>query len=81
MCNLALAPRALAKAIGIIGQHGYNMTALRSRPMRKHSWEYYFYVEIDGTTHTEKGAEMLAELGKVCDKLKVAGSFAPHVEI
>ena len=72
---------ALAKAIGIIGRHGYNMTALRSRPMRKHSWEYYFYVEIDGSTDTEAGAKMLGELGKVCDKLKVAGSFAPRVEI
>ena len=72
---------ALANAIGIIGRHGYNMTALRSRPMRKHSWEYYFYVEIDSSTDTEAGAKMLGELGKVCDKLKVAGSFAPRVEI
>ena len=72
---------SLANAIGIIGRYGYNMTALRSRPMRKHSWQYYFYVEIDGTVDTENGKQMLAELETVCDRLKVAGSFAPHTEL
>ena len=72
---------SLANAISIIGKYGYNMTALRSRPLKKHSWQYYFYVEIDGTTDNEKGQKMIEELNKVCDKLKVAGSFAPHVEI
>ena len=72
---------SLATAIGIIGRYGYNMTALRSRPMRKHSWQYYFYVEIDGDVHTENGACMLEELAEVCDSLKVAGTFAPHAEI
>ena len=72
---------SLANAIAIIGRHGYNMTALRSRPMKRHSWQYYFYVEIDGATDTECGTSMLGELRRVCDQLKVAGSFAPHTEI
>ncbi len=72
---------SLAKAISIIGKFGYNMTALRSRPMKKHSWQYYFYIEIDGSTDTVEGKQMIDELGEVCDKLKVAGTFAPHVEI
>lgn len=72
---------SLAKAISIIGKFGYNMTALRSRPMKKHSWQYYFYIEIDGSTDTVEGKKMIDELGEVCDKLKVAGTFAPHVEI
>ena len=72
---------ALADAIGIIGKYGYNMTALRSRPLKQHSWQYYFYVEIDGTVDNDKGKCMMKELDKVCDKLKVAGTFAPHVRI
>lgn len=72
---------SLAKAISIIGKYGYNMTALRSRPLKKHSWQYYFYIEIDGTTDNEEGREMLAELNGVCDRLKIAGTFAPHSEI
>ena len=72
---------SLANAISIIGKFGYNMTALRSRPLRKHSWQYYFYIEIDGTTDTAEGKQMLEELNKVCDQLKVVGTFAPHTEI
>ena len=72
---------SLANAISIIGKYGYNMTALRSRPLRKHSWQYYFYIEIDGTTDTAEGKQMLEELNKVCDQLKVVGTFAPHTEI
>lgn len=72
---------SLANAISIIGQYGYSMTALRSRPMKKHSWQYYFYIEIDGSVDTENGQTMLEALGEVCDQLKVAGTFAPHAEI
>ena len=72
---------SLANAIGIIGKYGYNMTALRSRPMKKHSWQYYFYVEIDGITDTDNGKKMIAELDQICDQLKVAGTFTPHTEI
>ena len=72
---------SLANAISIIGKYGYNMTALRSRPLKKHSWQYYFYIEIDGTINNDTGADMMEELGQVCDQLKVAGTFAPHTEI
>ena len=57
------------------------MTALRSRPLKQHSWQYYFYIEIDGTTDNVEGKKMMGELSKVCDKLKIAGTFAPHIAI
>lgn len=72
---------SLANAISIIGRYGYNMTALRSRPMKKQSWQYYFYVEIDGSLNNENGENMLKELKNICDILKVAGGFSPHTEI
>lgn len=72
---------SLANALAIIGRYGYNMTALRSRPMKKHSWQYYFYVEVDRSVDTENGKNMLEELSRVCDSLKTAGTFAPHTEI
>ena len=49
--------------------------------MRKHSWQYYFYVEIDGSIDSENGKKMIEELTEVCDKLKVAGTFTPHTEL
>jgi chorismate mutase/prephenate dehydratase len=57
------------------------MTTLRSRPLKKHSWQYYFYIEIDGLADTDEGKQMIDDLSKVCDQLKVVGTFAPHVEI
>ena len=72
---------SLANAISIIGKYGYNMTALRSRPLKKHSWQYYFYIEVDGTINVEEGQKMIAELNGVCDRLKIAGTFKPHSEI
>jgi chorismate mutase/prephenate dehydratase len=66
---------ALAKAIEVIGRHGFNMRALRSRPMKELLWQYYFYVEAEGNAHTENGRAMLTELLEYCDKLKVVGSF------
>ncbi len=66
---------ALAKAIDVIGSHGYNMRTLRSRPMKKLLWEYYFYVEAEGNVQTEDGLSMMEELSEFCDKLKFAGTY------
>lgn len=69
---------ALAKAIDVIGGHGFNMRTLRSRPMKELLWEYYFYVEAEGNVKSEKGKEMMAELSKFCDKLKFVGSYVKY---
>ena len=66
---------ALAKAINIIGQHGFNMRTLRSRPMKELIWQYYFYVEVEGNIQTEEGNKLIHSLNEFCDKLKFAGSY------
>lgn len=66
---------ALSQAINILGAHGYNMSNLRSRPMKSLQWEYYFYVEADGNVNTENGKDMLKELSAVCAKLKLVGAY------
>ena len=67
---------SLARAIDIIGRHGFNMRTLRSRPMKELLWQYYFYVEAEGNIHGEEGRAMLKELNTCCDRLKVAGTYA-----
>ena len=66
---------ALAKAIDIIGKHGFNMRTIRSRPMKDLLWQYYFYVEAEGNVHTDEGKEMMKELHNYCDKLKSIGTY------
>lgn len=67
---------ALAKAIDVIGQHGFNMRCLRSRPMKELLWQYYFYVEAEGAIHSPAGKEMLGELEEFCDRLKMVGTYS-----
>lgn len=72
---------ALAKAIDIIGRHGFNMRTLRSRPRKDLLWEYYFYIELEGDLRGEEGKAMLQELSGCCDSVRVAGSFQAHCRI
>ncbi|MBE6644100.1 MAG: bifunctional chorismate mutase/prephenate dehydratase [Ruminococcaceae bacterium] len=66
---------ALAKAIDVIGKHGFNMISLRSRPMKDLLWQYYFYVEAEGNVNTPSGKNMMLELHNYCDKLKSVGTY------
>lgn len=70
---------ALAKAINVIGAHGFNMRVLRSRPVKDSNWQYYFYVEAEGNVNSEEGDEMLAELKEYCEQLKVVGNYSNQI--
>ena len=67
---------SLAKALNIIGAHGFNMRNVRSRPLKGLIWNYYFYVELEGNINTLDGKEMLEELSTFCDKLKLLGTYS-----
>ena len=71
----------LANALSIIGEYGYNMRVIRSRPLKEKNWQYYFYAEIEGDISTEAGEKMLNALGEYCEALKVVGSYKPDVRI
>ncbi len=66
---------SLARAIGIIGKHGFNMRSLRSRPMKELLWQYYFYMEAEGDIYSDNGRAMMEELSSCCDKLKIVGCY------
>lgn len=72
---------ALAKAINVISDHGFNMKALRSRPVRDHDWQYYFYVEAEGDDASEQGQAMLQNLARQCETLKVAGHYTAEISL
>jgi chorismate mutase/prephenate dehydratase len=69
---------ALARAIEVIGSHGFNMRTLRSRPMKELLWQYYFYVETEGDLSSDEGVKMMEELGEFCDRLKIVGTYRSH---
>ena len=71
----------LAKAINVISDYGFNMTALRSRPVREKAWQYYFYVVAEGDVSSPRGQRMLEALSGQCDKLKVVGHYAAETDL
>lgn len=63
----------LAEVIKIIAQNGYNMESIKSRPMPKVSWEYYFYTELVGDG---MDAEKLVEqLTPICHTVRILGAY------
>ncbi len=72
---------ALAKAINVIGDWGFNMKALISRPVQDKAWQYYFYVETEGDATSPEGRRMLALLSEQCETLKIAGHYAREITL
>ncbi|MGN1206668.1 MAG: prephenate dehydratase domain-containing protein [Eubacteriales bacterium] len=72
---------ALARAIASIGEHGFNMRSLRSRPTKKLIWSNFFFVEAEGNLNSPAGQAMLDDLGTLCSGLKVLGSYERVTEL
>lgn len=66
---------SLGKAISIIGENGFNLKALKSRPTKELVWSYYFYAEGEGNINSENGRKMLEQLKEKCSELRVIGCF------
>ncbi len=71
----------LSRAISVIGENGFNMRSLKSRPTKNLNWDYYFYVEGEGCIYTPAGEKLLVALSEVCSGLKVIGSFGEEITI
>ncbi len=70
---------AFAKAITTIGNGGFNMRAIRSRPAKSLAWKYYFYIEGEGDLSGEAGKMMLSKLRENCETIRVLGNYADDV--
>ncbi|MBR3039752.1 MAG: bifunctional chorismate mutase/prephenate dehydratase [Lachnospiraceae bacterium] len=70
---------AVARAITTIGDFGFNMRTLRSRPQKTLLWNYYFYIEGEGDLSTVKGVKMLEMLKENCEMVKVLGNYPADV--
>ena len=72
---------ALGSAVSIIGKYGFNLRALKSRPTKELSWNYYFYAESEGNINSKKGKEMLNALKSCCLDIKILGSYEKEIQI
>jgi chorismate mutase/prephenate dehydratase len=68
-------PGAVFKLLEPLARHGVSMTRFESRPARVGTWEYYFYIDIEGHRDDAAVAAALAELGQKAAFLKMLGSY------
>lgn len=68
-------PGKLAGVIQKIGESGFNMECIKSRPMPHVPFEYYFYVELVGSLRAEKAGSLLDELRRICRTVRVLGVY------
>jgi chorismate mutase/prephenate dehydratase len=66
---------ALVRVLERFGSHDINLAKIESRPSRIRSWEYLFYVDVEGHTDDESLRAALAEIEAVCQFVKVLGSY------
>ena len=65
----------LARVIQEIGAAGFNMECIKSRPMPGVRFEYYFYVELEGTVEEYSTQTLLTNLTDICNTLRVLGVY------
>lgn len=65
----------LAKVMQLIADNKFNMENIKSRALSDRPWEYYFYVEIEGSLEDEKTTVLIKQMKQICDQVKVLGCY------
>lgn len=68
-------PGAVHQLLAPMAKHGVSMNRLESRPARRGTWEYFFYIDMDGHANDPKVAAALAELQTEAAFFKNLGSY------
>ena len=71
---------SLVKVLNTISDFGFNMRVVRSRPLKDSQWEYYFYVEVEGSLMSRNGRKLIEKLKKCCLSVKVIGQIPERPE-
>ena len=66
---------ALVEVLDILRRFGINMTKIESHPSPAKSWEYLFFVDIEGHSQDESVQRAIAEARPHTRQLEVLGSF------
>jgi chorismate mutase/prephenate dehydratase len=66
---------AVYNLLAPLAANGVSMTRFESRPARMGTWEYYFYVDVEGHANDERVAKALVELQQNAAFFKVLGSY------
>jgi len=68
-------PGAVHSLLAPLAKHGVSMNRFESRPARKGTWEYHFYIDIAGHADDAKVVKALEELKNTAAFYKKLGSY------
>ena len=68
-------PGALYEVLRVFANAGISMTRIESRPMRQSSWEYLFFVDIEGHANDAVVAHAIEQIAAQTSLFKVLGSY------
>jgi len=70
---------ALQNALKPFSERGINLCKIESRPSKRKSWDYFFFVDFIGHPDEEIVGDALKELGNACAFSRLLGSY-PETE-
>lgn len=68
----------LYKMLGSFCHTGLNLLNLESRPMDGRSWEYYFYIDVEGNLSDPLVIDMMDEIKAKCTYCKILGNYCAY---
>lgn len=68
-------PGALFKSLSVFALRDINLLKIESRPLRKGPWEYWFYLDFEGSIEEETCRNAINHLKEITDFLKILGSY------
>ena len=69
-------PGALYNVLARFYALGINMHKLESRPIPGRNWEYRFYFDLDTSVYSPRFAQLMGELGDLCEEYEYLGSYS-----
>lgn len=79
ICATRNQPGALLALLQVFDEHQINMVKLESRPANTGTWEYVFYIDIEGHHNDPTVASALAKLDSKSTFIKIIGSYPKAV--
>jgi prephenate dehydratase len=73
--RLSHRPGALHRALEPFARRGVDLLKIESRPIRGQPWEYYFYLDLKGSTTDSEIACALAELKERATEVRLLGCY------
>lgn len=79
LVSTANQPGALYRLIKPLAEQGLSMTRIESRPSRRGTWDYVFFIDVEGHVQDASVASAIAALEREAAMVKVLGSYPDAV--